>query len=144
MFVVDTRTTTQVNLLPCGTRRRSKKHGHLVVWNAKTHGAAEWPRRYLSRRLRRGAAGIAAGEQAAAEKSTFQRTVAVHAAAAETGGFAGGVKPGHDLAVAAEHAGVEVGLETAQRLAGQDVELDRDQRAVGGIENAVRLGGADQ
>ena len=39
---------------------------------------------------------------------------------------------------------VEIGLEAAQRLAGQDVELDRDQRAVRGIENAVRLGGADQ
>ena len=95
-------------------------------------------------RLRRGAACIAAGEQAAAEKRAFQRTIAVHAAAAETGRFAGGVEPRHDVAVAAEHAGVEVGLEAAQRLAGQDVELDRDQRAVGGIENAVRLGGADQ
>ena len=28
---------------------------------------------------------------------------------------------------------IEIGLESAQRLAGQDVEFDRDQRAMGGI-----------
>ena len=85
-----------------------------------------------------------AREQAAAEERAFQRTVAVHAAAAEAGGFAGRVESPDDLAVIAEHAGVEIGLEAAQRLAGQDVELDRDQRAVVGIEDAVRFGGADQ
>src|SRR5665213_3671023 len=83
---------------------------------------------FVSRdRLRRRAAGIAAREQATAEERAFQRAVAMHAAAAETGCFAGGVEPRHDLAVLAEHAGVEIGLETAQRLAGHDVELDRDQ-----------------
>src|SRR5437763_1863240 len=95
-------------------------------------------------RLRRRASRIPARKQAAAEKRAFQRAVAVHAAAAETGGFAGGVEAGDDLAVVAEHAGVEVGLEAAERLAGEDVELDRDQRAMGGVENAVRPGGADQ
>src|SRR5437868_7405928 len=95
-------------------------------------------------RLRRRAAGISAGKQAAAEKSAFQRTVAVHAAAAKTGRFAGGVKPRHDLAVAAEHARVEVGLESAQRLAGHDIEFHRNQRPMGGIENPVRFCGADQ
>jgi hypothetical protein len=39
----------------------------------------------------------------------------------------------------AEHAGVQIGLETAQRLAGQDVQLHRDQRALRGIEDAVRF-----
>src|SRR5947208_15476578 len=88
-------------------------------------------------RLRRRAAGIAAGKQAAAEKSAFQRTVAVHAAAAKTGRFAGGVKPRHDLAVAAEQALVEVGLESAQRLSGHDMEFHRNQLPRGVIENPL-------
>src|SRR5450631_3411243 len=95
-------------------------------------------------RLRRRPPGISPREQAAAEKSAFQRTVAVHAAAAEAGRFAGGVKSRHDLAVLAEHAGVEIGLEATQCLAGQDVEFYRDQGTAGGIENPVRSGGADQ
>src|ERR1700736_81979 len=78
-------------------------------------------------RLRRRAAGIAAGKQTATEKSAFQRPIAVHAATAKDGRFAGGIKPRHDLAVVAEYARVEVGLETAQRLAGQDVEFHGDQ-----------------
>src|SRR5690349_25167021 len=77
---------------------------------------------------------ISSREQAAAEKSAFQRTVAVHAATAEAGGFACGIKSPDDLAVAAEHARVEIGLEAAQRLPRQDVELHRDQRAVFGID----------
>src|SRR3984957_16651293 len=95
-------------------------------------------------RLRRGAPGVAAREQATAEKSPFQRAITVHAAAAKAGGFTGGGKSRHDLAVAAEQARFEIGLEAAQRLAGQDIELHRNQRAVGGIENPVRLGGAVQ
>src|SRR5260370_24018494 len=83
---------------------------------------------FLSRCLRRRAPGIAPGKQAAAEEGAFQRTIAVHAAAAEAGRFAGGIKPRHDLAVAAEYARVEVGLEPAQRLAGQDIEFHRTRR----------------
>src|SRR3954464_3562576 len=99
---------------------------------------------WTSSRLRRRASGISPREQASSEEGAFQRTVAVHAAAAEAGGFTCGIKSPDDLAVVAEHARVEVGLETTQRLARQDVELDRDQRALFGIENAVRPGGADQ
>src|SRR5579863_10406460 len=95
-------------------------------------------------RLRRRAPGIAAREQAAAEERAFQRAIAVHAAAAEAGRLARGIEPRHDLAVLAEDARIEIGLETAERLAGQDIELHRDQGAVGGIENAVRFCGADQ
>src|SRR5882757_6599779 len=72
------------------------------------------------RRLRRGPPGVAAGEQAAAEEGAFQRAIAVHAAAAEASGFAGSVESGNDLAIVAEHARVQIGLEAAQRLAGQD------------------------
>src|SRR4051795_2962544 len=98
----------------------------------------------LRHRPGRRAPGISSRKQAAAEKRAFQRAVAVHAAAAETGGFAGGVEAGDDLAILAEHARVEVGLETAQRLAGQDVEFYCDQWAMRGIEDAVRSCGADQ
>src|ERR1700732_2959879 len=97
-----------------------------------------------SARLRRRAPRAAAREQAAAEKSPLQRAVTVHAAAAKAGRFADGVKPRHDLAVPAEYAGIKIGLETAERLAGQDIEFHRDQRAMGGIENPVRAGGTDQ
>src|SRR5438270_441187 len=76
------------------------------------------------------------GKQAAAEKRAFQRAVTVHAAAAKASGFADGIEPGHDLAIAAEHARLQVGLKTAQRLAGHDVEFYRDQGAVRGIEDA--------
>ena len=60
--------------------------------------------RYLCDSVRRRAAGAAAGEQAAAKEGAFQRPVAVHAAAAKAGGFAGRVKPRHDPAVMAEYA----------------------------------------
>src|SRR5580693_8415274 len=93
--------------------------------NARISGIA---RSGLSRhRLRRGAPGVAAREQAAAEKGAFQRAIAVHAAAT-AGRLARGVEPRHDLAVLAEHAGVQIGLEAAQRLAGQDIEFYGDQR----------------
>lgn len=68
----------------------------------------------------------------------------MHATAAKAGGLAGGVESRHDVAVAAEHTRVEVGLEATQRFPGQDVELDGDQGAVGGIENPVRRRGPDQ
>src|SRR5258708_23557348 len=68
-------------------------------------------------RFRRRAAGNAAGKQAATEKGALPRTLAVHAAAAKTGRLAGGLKPRHDLAVAAAHARVEVGLPAADRVA---------------------------
>src|SRR5882724_1724817 len=98
----------------------------------------------LRHRFRRRASGVAAGEQAAAEKCALKRAVAVHAAAAEAGGFADGIEPRYDLAVAAEYPRREVGLETAQSLAGQDVEAHRDQRPLRGIENPVRRRGAYQ
>ena len=44
--------------------------------------------------------------------------------------------------VGAERAGVEVGLDAAEGLAGQDVQLDADQRAGRRVEDAVRGGGA--
>src|ERR1700730_5657657 len=95
-------------------------------------------------RLGRRPPGIAAREQTPAQKRSLQRAIAVHAAAAESGGFAGRVEPPDDLAVASESARIEVGLETAKRLAGQDVELHRDQRSLFGIEDAMRLVGSDQ
>lgn len=62
----------------------------------------------------------------------------MHAATAEAGGLADGVEAGNDAALLPEHAGVEIGFEAAQRLAGEDVELHRDQRPMRGIEDAVR------
>jgi hypothetical protein len=68
----------------------------------------------------------------------------VHAAAAESRNLSGGVKPLHRLTVGAQHAAVEIGLQAAQRLAGQDVEANRNQRTRVGIEQTVRPGRADE
>ena len=78
--------------------------------------------------------------RAAAEERPLQRTVAVHAAAAEAGDLAGGVQAGERLPVDAEHLRREVGVQAAERLAREDVQLDRDQRTGVGIEQRVRRG----
>src|SRR5438128_6793444 len=67
----------------------------------------------LSHRLRRRPSGISARKQTPAEKRAFQRAIAVHAAAAEAGGFAGRIESLNDLSVIAEHARGEIGFETA-------------------------------
>src|ERR1700754_1547763 len=97
-----------------------------------------------SDRLRRRAPRVASRKQTPAEERPFQGAIAVHAAAAETGGFARRIEALDDFAVGAEHARVEIGLKAAQRLAGQDVQLHGDQRPMRGIEDPVRLCGADQ
>jgi hypothetical protein len=43
--------------------------------------------------------------------------------------FPSGIQPRHRLTVGSEHAAVEVGLQSAQRLARENVETDRDQGA---------------
>lgn len=68
----------------------------------------------------------------------------MHAAAAETGGFADRVQSLDRLAIGTQDTAVEIGLQAAQRLAGQDVEPDRDQRPIGRIEHLVRPSRADQ
>src|SRR5205085_2217208 len=62
-------------------------------------------------RASRRSAGAAAGEDAAAEEGAFQRRIAMHAAAAETGGLANGIEPRYRLAIGAQHAAVEIGLQ---------------------------------
>ncbi len=68
----------------------------------------------------------------------------MHAPAAEAGRFAHGIQAGQDFSLFAKHAGREIGLETAQRLSRQNVQLHADQRTLRWIEQAVRLGGANQ
>ena len=68
----------------------------------------------------------------------------MHAAAAETGCFAGGIQAGEDLSAGREHPAVQVGFESAECLASQDIQLHGDQRAGFGIEDPVRFRGPDQ
>src|SRR4051812_1538205 len=84
-------------------------------------------------------AGRAPGEDAAAQEGALERVVAVHSAAAEAGDLAGRIEAGEGSAVGADHLGVEVGLEPAERLARADVQPDRDQRPVLGVEQLVGL-----
>jgi hypothetical protein len=68
----------------------------------------------------------------------------VIAASAEARDFAGGVEAGDRLAGRVQHLRIKVGVQAAQSLAGQDVQANRDQGAVLGIEYPVRLCRADQ
>src|SRR5436305_13292881 len=83
------------------------------------------------------AASCAAGEEAAAEESSFQGTVSVNTAATEAGDFASCVEPGERLARRLKHATVEVGFGAAQALAGQNGQSHRDQRPGSGVQDAV-------
>jgi hypothetical protein len=60
----------------------------------------------------------------------------VHASAAEARDFAGGVEAVDRGSAAVEGARLEVGLDAAERLPRQDVQLDRDQRPVGPVEES--------
>ncbi len=51
-------------------------------------------------------------------------------------------RPGQRLAVGAEHAAGQVGVQAAERLAREDVQADRDQRAGLRVEDPVRRGDA--
>ncbi len=61
-------------------------------------------------------------------------------ASAEARHLAGGVEPCQWRAVGAEHLAVEVGLDAAQGLSGQDIEADSDERAVRRVQDPVRCG----
>lgn len=90
-----------------------------------------------SDRLRGGPAGRATGEDAAAEKGALERAVAVQPTAAEAGDLSRGIQAGDGFPVAAEHPGVEVGLQAAKALAGEHVQPDGDEGAVLRVENLV-------
>ena len=63
------------------------------------------------------------------QECAFESAVAVHAAAPEPCDFPSGIQPRHRLTVGSEHAAVEVSLQSAQCLARENVETDRDQGA---------------
>ena len=81
---------------------------------------------------------------ATAQEGSFQRVLAVHSAAAEAGGLAAGIEARKHRAIGIEALAVEVGLQTAERLAGEELQAHRDKRAFGFIEDAVRGSHADE
>src|SRR5947208_17015311 len=89
-----------------------------------------------------GAARNPAREQAAAKERTLQRAVAVDPAPPEARHLAGCVEPWDRIAVVAEDACLEVGLEPAEGLARQDRQPHADQRTGRGVEDPVRRGDA--
>ena len=145
-----------------GVRREVPRRSSWPRWSATTRRCR--PRgaesRSLARRSRaaQSASGVPASgagprgptaEQAAAEERALQRSVAVHAAAAEAGGLAHRVHPGHRRAVRPQHPAVQIGLQATEGLAGQDVQPDRDQRPARpgptlarAVRIEVRCGGA--
>src|SRR6202043_3921632 len=83
-------------------------------------------------------AGGAPGEDAASQEGAFESVVSVGAAATETGGLASREQAADGVAVLAERASVEVGLDAAQRFASEDVQFHADEGPGGGIEDLVR------
>jgi hypothetical protein len=59
-------------------------------------------------------------------------------AAAEPADLARRVQPGHRLPTRGENAAVEVGVKAAERLAGQHMQADGDQRTRFRVEEPVR------
>src|SRR5215218_9810036 len=70
----------------------------------------------------------AAAEQAAAEEGSLQSAVAVHSAAPEAGRLPCRIHACQRRAVGTQDPGFEVGLQAAERLAGQHVQPYGDQR----------------
>src|SRR5262249_28919722 len=89
-------------------------------------------------------AGDAARKQTTAEKCALEGAITVHAAAAETGDFAGGVYVFQRFAVGLQYARGKIGFNAAQRLPGEHPKPHGDQRAGGGVEQAVGLGDANE
>ena len=97
-----------------------------------------------SHRSSSASSGFPAREETAAKKRTLERTVAVHPAAAETGCLSRRIKSGNNLAILAEHAPFEIGLDPTQRFARKDIEANGDDRPVRRIKQAVGLGDTNQ
>ncbi len=68
----------------------------------------------------------------------------MESAAAEAGDFAGGVQPGDRASAVVEDARGQVGVQPAERFAGEDVEPDGDQWSGPGVEQLAWGGGAKQ
>src|SRR5690349_10404281 len=83
-------------------------------------------------------------ENAPAEECAFERPVAVHAAAAEAAHLTRRIEPRDGCAIRVERLPGQVGLDAAEALAREDVQLHRDERAGLRVENAVRLRHPDQ
>mmetsp|Transcript_23756 Transcript_23756/g.42624 ORF Transcript_23756/g.42624 Transcript_23756/m.42624 type:complete len:209 (+) Transcript_23756:1059-1685(+) len=83
---------------------------------------------------------VPAGKNTSAQKRTFKRVVAVVAAAAKACDLSCCEEAGHCLAIRADHLAVQIGVQPAQRFAREDVQFDRNQRAVGRVQELVRLG----
>src|SRR5215471_1483265 len=85
-----------------------------------------------------------AGEYATAQKRPLERSFAVDSAAAEAGSFAHRVEAGHRLAVTrAQHAALQVGLDSSQAFPRQDELTDRDQRPSCRVEDPLEVTSAD-
>src|SRR5688500_1886914 len=82
-------------------------------------------RRGLRRPGGRAAPCDASAVQAAAQEVARQRAASAHAAAAEAGQLASRVEPVQRLPLGRQHARAQVRLQTAERLAGEEVQAHR-------------------
>src|SRR5205085_11960267 len=101
----------------------------VACWCAPSHLEVQ----ILTHRVRHRTPRCAAREQAAAEERPLERAIAVHAAAAETRDLPDRVEARDDGAARVEDARIEIGLQPAERLARENIEADRDERAMRGV-----------
>src|SRR5213595_2398882 len=80
------------------------------------------------------AAGDSAGEHAPADECSFERVVAVHPAASNSGDLARAIQPGNAIAGGAQHICLQIGLQAAECLPSENAQADRDQRTGPRIE----------
>src|ERR1041385_9228849 len=91
-----------------------------------------------------GSSPRAPGKQTTAQESSLERAISVHAAAAKTRALPGRVEPWQWITIRREYARRKISLESAEGLSCEDRQPHGDQWTRIGIENAVRLGGANQ
>ena len=65
---------------------------------------------------------------AATEEGAFKGILAMHTAATETGDLACGIEARQHRSISAQAPPGKIGLDAAEGLAGQDVQLDGDKR----------------
>ncbi|AIJ94651.1 hypothetical protein BME20236_II0610 [Brucella melitensis] len=82
--------------------------------------------------------GSPARKNAAAKEGAFQRIVAVIATAAEACGFACCIKSRYRFAAGVKHGGLKIGMQAAKRLAGENMQFDRNERTVGRVEQRMK------
>src|ERR1700722_2139047 len=78
-----------------------------------------------------------AGENAPSQKTAFQGPIAMHTAAPEARRFTGGIKTVYASSHGVQYLSLQVGFQAAERLAGKNMQLYRNEWPRTGVEQLV-------